>query len=373
MEHEIGDQSSHAKSNQAPFSPQFLFVTCQVGAEAAVKHELARDWPSFRFAYSRPGFLTFKLPAGIPPDDFDLHSVFARAHGFTLGKATGATVEARRGAARELIGERRFNTLHVWQRDAAPVGRGFEPGPTPLTDEAREVLWQPLSSAGHPWWFDSGGPVLDCILVEPHEWWLGFHRIRSIPSRWPGGIFHLPEPPADMVSRAYLKMREALVWSRLPVQRGDTVAEIGSAPGGASQALLEKGLKVIGIDPAAMDERIVAHRKFTYIQKRGHEVRRREFRGVRWLAADINVAPEYTLDTVEGIVTHSSVTVDGLLLTLKLLEWKLAEKVPSYLARVRSWGYKHVAARQLSHNRQEVCIAALRQVEPPRRRGAESK
>jgi 23S rRNA (cytidine2498-2'-O)-methyltransferase len=350
---------------------RFLFVTCQVGAEAAVKSELARDWPGFRFAYSRPGFLTFKLPVDFaPPEDVELNSVFARSHGFVLGKVIGDDIDARCGAARKLIGDRRYNTLHVWQRDLKPVGQhGFEPGPNALTDEVREAVSSPGTSAGHPWWFKPNGPVLDCILVEPDEWWLGYHRVRSIPSRWPGGIFHLQEPPTDMISRAYLKMREALAWSRLPVKRGDTVAEIGSAPGGASQALLSRGLKVIGIDPAAMDEGVLAHAKFTHIQKRGHEVRRREFQGVRWLAADINVAPHYTLDTVEAIVTHPSVKVEGLLLTLKLLEWKLAEGVPAYLDRVRSWGYKHVAARQLSHNRQEICVAAVGETKPaPRRR-----
>ncbi len=358
MEKESDDESSHSTLNRA-LSPQFLFVTCQVGAETAVKRELARDWPEFRFAYSRPGFLTFKLPTGSQADDVQLNSVFARAYGFTLGRATGETIEARVSTAREPIGDRRFNTLHVWQRDPAPVGqRGFEPSPNPQTDEARDALWQPLDSSGHPWWFASSGPVLDCILVEPNEWWLGYHRIRSIPSRWPGGIFHLPEPPAEVVSRAYVKMREALAWSRLPIKRGDIVAEIGSAPGGASQALLEKGLKVIGIDPATMDERVLAHQKFTHLQKRGHEVRKREFRAVRWLTADINIAPEYTLDTVAAIVSHPAVKIEGLLLTLKLLEWKLADEVPTYLERVRSWGYQQVAARQLSHNRQEICIAA---------------
>jgi 23S rRNA (cytidine2498-2'-O)-methyltransferase len=88
-------------------------------------------------------------------------------------------------------------------------------------------------------------------------------------------------------------------------------------------------------------------------------VRRREFRGVRWLTADINVAPVCTLDTVESIVTHPAVKIEGLLLTLKLLEWTLAEEVPAYLDRVRSWGYGRVAARQLSHNRQEICVAAV--------------
>ena len=136
MEIESGDKSSHSK---------FLFVTCQVGAETAVKGELARDWPDFRFAYSRPGFLTFKLPADFAAaDDYELRSVFARAHGFTLGKVTGEDIEARCRTARELIGYRRFNTLHVWQRDLVPVGQhGYEPGPSTLNDEAHQVAASP--------------------------------------------------------------------------------------------------------------------------------------------------------------------------------------------------------------------------------------
>ena len=80
--------------------PDFLFVTCQIGAEQAVKGELARRWPGFRFAFSRPGFLTFKLPDehGLA-DDFDLESVFARAYGFSLGSVTGQTSEELAGGS----------------------------------------------------------------------------------------------------------------------------------------------------------------------------------------------------------------------------------------------------------------------------------
>jgi 23S rRNA (cytidine2498-2'-O)-methyltransferase len=367
--------------------PQFLFVTCQVGAETAVKNELKRDWPDFRFAYSRPGFLTFKLPPGILlADDFDLRSVFARASGLTIGKITGASLDERTALLVTAAGKTKYDHVHVFTRDAVQVGhRGFEPGPNEAAIDAHRAITTALSKAAD----DSATPhselhtpnstprrgdlILDCILVEADTWWLGYHRVSAIPSRWPGGIFTI-EPPPDMVSRAYIKMREALAWSRLPIKRGDTVTEIGAAPGGASQAFLEKGLKVIGIDPAAMDDRIAAHPKFTHIRKRGHEVRRREFRGVRWLTADINVAPQYTLDAVEAIVTHRDVNIGGLLLTLKLLDWKLADEVPAYLDRVRSWGYRHVAARQLSHNRQEVCLKAIRTPdEPPKRRDAKKR
>ena len=52
----------------------------------------------------------------------------------------------------------------------------------------------------------------------------------------------------------------------------------------------------------------------------------------------------------------------------QLNDWNLAEQIPSYLERVRGWGYSRVRVRQLSHNRQEVCLAALRPTQKTRRR-----
>ena len=123
---------------------------------------------------------------------------------------------------------------------------------------------------------------------------------------------------------------------------------------------MRHGFHVIGIDPADMDPRVVSQPNFVHWKKRGADVRRREFRKVRWLMADVNVAPTYTLDTVESIVTHSEVHVHGLLLTLKLLEWSLAAEIPTYLERIRSWGVTRVVAPQLHHNRQEICVVAAK-------------
>jgi 23S rRNA (cytidine2498-2'-O)-methyltransferase len=105
---------------------------------------------------------------------------------------------------------------------------------------------------------------------------------------------------------------------------------------------------------------VLDNRNFTHVQKRAADVRRRDFRGVTWLAADMNVAPQSTLDTVEAIVAHPTVNIRGLLLTLKLIEWSMAGEIPRYLERIRGWGYHDVRARQLAHNRQEICVAALR-------------
>lgn len=346
---------------------QFLFMTCQVGAEQTLKREMARYRPSFRFAYSRPGFLTFKLPEKHNlADDFDLHSVFARAYGFSLGKvAVGDDPSAAVAEVRQLAGERPFKALHVWPRDRLPPGEhGYEVG---LTDESRAVeklvrdgVPESLAALKEAKVTQPGDLVLDVVVIEPALWWVGYHRAGTAVSRRPGGMFDDIELPYEAVSRAYLKLEEALRWSKLPVRKGDEAAEIGCAPGGSCQALLKRGLIVTGIDPAEMHPAVLDHPNFRHLQMRGGDVKRREFRNTRWLTTDMNVAPNYTLDTVEGIVTHRDVNIEGLLLTLKLLSWEQAEHVADYVARVQSWGFGHVQCRQLQHNRREFCLAARR-------------
>ncbi len=354
-----------------PDMAAFLFVTCQIGAERAVKSELARLWPDFRFAYSRPGFLTFKLPNNHElPDDFNLQSVFARSYGFSLGKVRADSDEDRVRQMAELLSDRQFDKLHVFDRDrAAPGEHGFEPQITPAAEAAEAAIRQHWPAAATP--LPSGRPlakagqsVLDCVLVEPDEWWIGHHRAKGWASRRPGGMSRL-KLPEDAVSRAYLKMQEALAWSRLPIAPGDVAAELGCSPGGSCQALLRHGLNVIGVDPAAMPEALLADPHFHHLRKRASDVRRSVFRPVKWLFADMNVAPQYTLDAVESIATSRHVQLRGLLLTLKFLEWDLADNVPAYLTRIRAFGFPYARARQLQNNRQEICVVALRKKPRP--------
>jgi 23S rRNA (cytidine2498-2'-O)-methyltransferase len=389
----------------------FLFITCQIGAERAVKAELAQHWGDFRFAYSRPGFLTFKLPDKHRlADDFELHSVFARAYGFSLGKVKGQDHAEMAQEAWKLLGHRKVERIHVWARDEAEAGdHGYEPsitpqalevharllehwpgrklpyngadkgdspifaypltpGPSPKTGEGRNT-WLPAKIGAIPKLLAPkaadmlrsarrGEYILDCVLVEPNEWWIGFHRADQMATRWPGGMLAL-ELPASAVSRAWLKMEEALRWSQLPIPSGAHIAEIGSAPGGASQALLARGMIVTGIDPAEMHADVLKDPHFTHLRRRSTQVRRREFRKIRWLTVDMNVAPSYTLDAVEAIVLHPQVSIRGMILTLKLPEWSLAASVPEYIDRVKSWGYNIVRARQLQNNRREICLAAM--------------
>lgn len=348
-------------------SGQYLFAVCQVGAEQVLKAELARHWPAFRLSYSRPGLVTFKWGGEEDlADDFDVHSVFARTYGFSLGRLVGPRAEDLARQVWEIAGEQTYDHLHVWQRDTwLPGERGFEPGVSTLAAEVASQIVAarpPSPDRRHELRVNQparpGNRILDCLIVEPGEWLVGQHRAVAIPSRFPGGVC-VEYEPRDVVSRAYWKMKEALAWSQLPVAPGDRCVEIGSSPGGSAEALLSAGLVVRGIDPAEMDERLLQHPRFTHIRKRASDLKRREFRDVRWLVVDSNLEPPRTLKMVEDIVTHREVHIRGLLVTLKLPDWELAQHIPEYVERVRSWGYRYVRARQLAFNRHELCVAAL--------------
>lgn len=351
---------------------RFLMMTCQVGAEDALKQEVQRRWRELRPAFSRPGFITFKVaPQGRIPTDVWSSSVFARFVGESIGKVTATTDEERVRAVWELVGNRPFDRLHVFSRDTGVAGEhGYEPGITPRCREIHAAILQaqlamvpeiPLPSLPFA---SPEQRVLDVVVVDENEWWVGKHMAFGFASRRPGGICEIRLPP-DAVSRAILKMEEALRWSNIPLEAGHLCIELGCAPGGSCQALLKRGAKVIGIDPAQVDPALLSHPNFTYIRRRGQDVRRREMRFAKWIFADMNVAPSYTLDTVESVVTHPGVEPRGLVLMLKLLEWELANELPACLERVRNWGFPLVRARQLFYNRQEVCLVALKQQPKP--------
>lgn len=343
----------------------FIYVCCQQGVESVVKAEVAANHPELSFAFSRPGFVTFKLAPDCPwPLKFALASTFARSSGWSSGRTDGDDGQAMVAQIAASPAAVACRHLHVWQRDrAVPGHRGFEPGQTPLAQAVAEQIAAAKTFAGRDVQVNraarTGDLVLDVAIVEPNQWWFGFHYVSTTAGRWPGGVPFF-DTDIEVASRAYFKLREALLWAGIPIQPGDVCAEIGSAPGGACQFLLESGAVVIGVDPAEMEPEILKHENFTHIRRRGNEVKKKDLKDVKWLFADLNATPTYTLDAITEIVTNQSVDVTGMILTLKMTDIKMAEEVAAIRKRVSELGFSVVKTRQLAFNRGEFCLAAIK-------------
>lgn len=336
---------------------QFVFTTCQHGAESALKKEIHREIPDLVFAYSRPGFVTFKNQGPDLHIDFTLRSVFARAYGISLGKGKSAH-EILAFLPKDLGPAH----LHVWERDEHAPGEeplGYEPGARAVEMEKALRIEAGQKQYRQHSRLEPGDPVIDVIWIDPDHWWVGVHAHGPEHSEFPGGRIPV-SMPENSPSRAYLKLEEAILWSGAPVRSGDTAVEIGSAPGGASLALLNRGVKVIGIDPAAMAPVVAKHPGFVHIPKAIGAVLREDLpTEVNWLLLDMNVRPDIALAALERLAVRMGEGFLGVLFTLKLNQWKLAGQIPQWLAQVKGLGLSRVKATQLYTNRQEIFVLGL--------------
>ena len=347
-------------SSAPPVRGDFLLATCQGGAEEALAERLAALLPQATRAAWRRGIVTFRLGPLDPPDDFFPDSVYARAVIRSLGQVAGSDDADRVAKLGALVGDTSFDAVHAWCRD-------------PRTDVDVDAIRRRIRAArGLP---DDAPPaaapgelVLDCIVDGPDRWWVGWHRVANRSSGLPGGM-HPVALPADKVSRAWLKLDEAIAMFDIPLQPGQRAVELGAAPGGASQRLLEAGLAVVGVDPALVDPRVAAHPAFEQWRMRARDVRLRMFRDFDWVVADMNIDPRSTLEAIERVLSAGAARGGGVIATLKLPDWSRAAELPAWLDRFRGCGLVP-SARQLSTGGREICVVARRAARQPRPRAA---
>lgn len=340
----------------------FVFATCLPRSMPYLKRELARTRPDLRLAYSRPGLITMRtdaVPAGVTTPE--PQAVFARAAGRSLGFADSLD---RIAELAESIVAPRFR-IHVFARD--PAKPDEQPEDNEGTAQWRRDVGERLGAralGGDD--AQLGDTVLDVVLPPPgltdpimvgwhvHDHWRGVA---------PGGVRRVPVPP-DVPSRAYAKLEEALDWSGLSLHDGDVVVEIGSAPGGAAMALLQRGANVIGIDPARMDPRVLGWRgpsgSFRHIGIHAERVRTRDLpTQVDWLVLDANVAPHRALVGLKHLMALRGNSIRGLLLTLKLNDAGVVEDLPMLFDQIRELsGAVSLRATQLPSAHQEVVVWA---------------
>lgn len=338
----------------------FLLATCQGGAEASLCRQQETILPEVSKAAWRRGLVTFRLGDFDPSDDFAPNLIYARTLVRSLGQVSGASDHERIAAVRGLVPHDAWDNIHVWLRDprlAAPTRPVDAPpiDPKAIRDALLASYGKPASlmAVAHP-----GDLILDCVIDAADRWWIGWHRAQGTTSCQPGGM-HPITLPADKVSRAWLKLDEAIAVFGIQLQPGQRAVELGASPGGACQRLLESGLAVVGIDPALVDARVSAHPHFEQWRMRARDVKLKAFRGFDWIVADMNIDPRSTLASIGRIVTAAGVRPCGIIATLKLPDWSRATELADWLEHFRKWGFTP-RARQLSTGGREICVVSLR-------------
>jgi 23S rRNA (cytidine2498-2'-O)-methyltransferase len=343
------------------FSSPHVFAVCNAGSEKLLKADVAFSRPELRPAFMRPQLVTWKSPDATnrPPQ-----SLFARVAGLSVG-----VFESAPQVAAALAGFREDPLLlHVFPRETADDG--LSPEKWAHIDEWTADFRAALTASGvalhEPRRPLDGEWVLDVVLDVGAEgkFLVGIHRHGPDTHPCPGGIPRL-SLPADVPSRAWLKMEQALLFAGLDAPgalRGKVALEIGSAPGGASLSLLQHGVTVFGVDSAEMDPRVLNFKSpdgahFVHFKMSAGNVPRSLLpERVDLLVCDLNAAPYVIIPIVEEL--HAKVQASVFLLTMKLNDEETMARVPEFLRKLRRSAPSPVRATQLAANRSEFCVVA---------------
>lgn len=298
----------------------FYFTLTNPEAEDLLKEEIMLSYPELRLSYSRPGFLTFKADK-----ETNFSPVFCRVSGVCLGKFPKEDLK--------------YDRAWVWKREESLTI------PSDLEELSTKTLFRP------------GEKVTLIMMVGADEFWVGQYVMKPTHFQTPGEVSSILE--TESPSRAYYKIAEAAEAFDLPFDHNEIVLELGSAPGGATQFLLEQDMRVYGVDPADMDPKIVKHVNFRHYRMPFELITKDTFKqNIDWIVSDVNLPP--TIVMREVIRLHEFMEPMGLVLTLKINDSKHLRLLWDFVDSVANLGYERYALKYLPSHRQELCLVALR-------------
>ncbi len=203
-----------------------------------------------------------------------------------------------------------------------------------------------------------GSEILDVVEVAEGQFWWGHRKVGPWDWGCPGGVPNLVLPELAP-SRAWLKLEEMLLWSRWAPPPGTGALELGSAPGGASWALLNRGLRVIGVDVAPMAAVCLDHPAYSHLGLSVRDVRKKDLpHPVEVLFCDLGLKPVEAVPQIRHFC-HILPSLKRVYYTLKMGEGLDTRNLDGWKDAFVKMGFS-VQTTHLPSNRLEIFLLATR-------------
>lgn len=204
------------------------------------------------------------------------------------------------------------------------------------------------------------------VVASQGNAYIGLSPVELNLSGWAGGMRRFAKRD-EQISRAELKLQEALEVFEVSLPAEGETLDLGAAPGGWTRLLLEAGLRVTAIDPAELDPRL---QKYIEAGQLAHYQGHAE-RFLQNVLADKSRLGSYAVlvsdlrmdaDLAAGLLVSYAplLAPDGLAITTLKLPHESAKVKPTVLAdralAILRKVYPRLQARQLFHNRSEITV-----------------
>ncbi|MEA3400000.1 MAG: THUMP domain-containing protein [Armatimonadota bacterium] len=165
-------------------------------------------------------------------------------------------------------------------------------------------------------------------------------------------------PGERPISRAELKLREAIDEFGLELPADGRALDLGAAPGGWTRVLAERVAEVVAVDPADLDKRVTGLANVTHIRSRAEELDAERLGRFDVLTNDMNLEPEDSarlMCAVAELLTPGAVAV----MTIKFVTRHRRRHVRE-AARILEDCYRDIRVGRMPHNARETTAVMRR-------------
>lgn len=311
---------------------QEIYVIGLIHNIGLLKKEMSANFPNWRFNYGIHGFLTYRNEAAYTPKELrDQNITFALVKGISLYRGSRAELEQNISKHHETYSP---HTTHEWD----------------LVEE-KGVMGDRKER----------GLVFDIIRVAEDDFILGLRlQVRGDFAPYSGSS---PIPFSDGApSKAYQKLGEAFKHFRPHVGHEEVFLDIGCSPGGSTFYLMEKGFRVIGVDPTPISPVIKEHfpEGFLQLSQSFFELKKKHLLGlppVNWIVLDVELPILETLPKLLKLVSKMDFVI-GLFLTVKMNLEMEVEKMELVDELLEDAEFREIRKGQLPSHDREYCIVA---------------
>lgn len=332
--------------------------TTREGAERDLIEELLISGPDIQPRLLAPALVASAHPPRLREGRLDL--TFARQGFEVAGLARHDDVHALaaelRPSLHETIGDREGHALHVFVPDstlgnelsgrAQALRTGLEQTLQPSVGDAREPLDDVQLRR-------EGGLIAQVCVCDEATAAVGGISSQQALSLWPGGRARM-RLGGSFPSRAARKLAEAFAWLGMAPGSGELCVDLGAAPGGWSWLVLEKRARVIAVDPARMDPKLMRNPRLRHVQGNAFDYQPEE--PVDWLFCDMAYRP---LEVAQMLARWARRRDTRLLVAnFKLPMKRKVEMIQRIRSLLTDSGFTSVRTRQLYHDREEITLTA---------------
>ena len=188
------------------------------------------------------------------------------------------------------------------------------------------------------------------ILINKNKCFVGFSKTEYNLSKWNGGEVRYSY--GNCISRAEFKLMELFDFISIDSFNYKTALDLGCAPGGWSKVLLDKKLKITGVDPAEVDKTLLNSANFKHFKGLSEDFKKVNKNSFDIIVNDMKIDYKASIKIVKSFLKN--LNKNGIvIMTIKLFK---NDNVEEAINTVKNNFQNIILIKQLYHNRSEFTV-----------------